>query len=107
MTDRERYGNGQFAPGFNGTDRVEGITEEEFDQAFYEAEADKNFDDDPEGSVHGSEGPVPKAASAEQMPGSAATPAQRGQGGAAYSEYIQATAIVLSVAILFGDSLRN
>ena len=41
MTDRTRIGNGQFALGSNQTTSGGGITEEEFDNAFNEAEADK------------------------------------------------------------------
>jgi len=76
MSERQRNGNGQFAPGSNGTTPVGGITEEEFDHAFHEAEADMERDHGPEGSV---------PAFAEQVPDSAATPAPPGYGGAAFS----------------------
>ena len=76
MSERQRNGNGQFAPGSNGTTPVGGITEEEFDHAFREAEADMERDHGPEGSV---------PAFAEQVPDSAATPAPPGYGGAAFS----------------------
>ena len=93
----ERHGNGQFAPGSNGTILVVGITEEEFDHAFHEAEVEMKRD-------HGPEGQTPIFA--EQVSDSAATPTPSGYGGAAFSEYMR-TAAVETARRSFERELRD
>ena len=84
MSERQRNDSGQIAPGSNGSHLVGGITEEEFDHVFHESKADMEREHGPEGSV---------PAFVEQVPDSAATPAQPGYGGAAFSEYIHTAAV--------------